>query len=144
MDTTQRFSYHNLTQLTDDISRRNLDLPTSDEFSVLFEPVRFGRLTAPNRFVAQPMEGCDATTDGAPTELTVRKYRRFAAGGVGMIWWEACAIVPQGRANPYQLQLTEATAESFASMVSRNTTDSSPSLPSSFRILSMLFFRCTE
>ena len=116
MTQPQRFSYHCLDELKEDISRRGLDLPTSDDFSILATPVRFGRLEVPNRFAVQPMEGCDGTGDGAPSDLTVRRYRRFAAGGAGLIWWEACAVVPEGRANPHQLWLHEATAEAFERM----------------------------
>ncbi|HOF17866.1 MAG TPA: NADH:flavin oxidoreductase, partial [Phycisphaerae bacterium] len=112
-----RFAYRSLHELKDEISRRDLDLPTSDDLSILATPVSFGRLTVPNRFAAQPMEGCDGGADGAPGELTVRKYRRLAAGGVGMIWFEACAVVPEGRANPRQLWLHEGTAGAFAAMV---------------------------
>jgi NADPH-dependent glutamate synthase beta subunit-like oxidoreductase/2,4-dienoyl-CoA reductase-like NADH-dependent reductase (Old Yellow Enzyme family) len=114
MASTKRFSYRSLDELKRAISRRGHDLPTSDDFSVLGEPVRWGRLTIPNRLAVQPMEGCDATTEGSPTALTVRRYRRFAAGGAGLVWWEACAVVPEGRANPHQLYLHDANADAFA------------------------------
>jgi len=114
---SQRFSYRSLDELKDDISRRQLDLPISDDFSVLARPLQYGRLNVPNRMAVQPMEGCDAAADGSPTDLTVRRYRRFAAGGAGMIWFEACAVVPEGRANPRQLRLHEDNLEAFATMV---------------------------
>ena len=117
MTQPQRFSYHNLDELKEDISRRGLDLPSSDDFSILATPVRFGRLEVPNRLAVQPMEGCDGKGDGAPSDLTVRRYQRFAAGGAGLIWWEACAVVPEARANPHQLWLHEATAEAFERML---------------------------
>ena len=63
------------------------------------------------------MEGCDGTFDGAPDELTRRRYLRFAAGGAGLIWFEATAIVPEGRANPRQLFLTKENADSYASLI---------------------------
>ncbi len=63
------------------------------------------------------MEGCDCEPDGSPGELTVRKYRRFGTGGAGMIWWEACATVPQAKANPRQLCLHKGNVASFAEMV---------------------------
>ena len=53
------------------------------------------------------MEGCDGTADGRPGELTLRRYDRFARSGAGLIWAEATAITPEGRANPRQLWLTE-------------------------------------
>jgi 2,4-dienoyl-CoA reductase-like NADH-dependent reductase (Old Yellow Enzyme family) len=41
--------------------------------------------------------------DGYPGELTFRRYRRFGSGGAKLIWGEAAAVVPEGRANPRQL-----------------------------------------
>ncbi len=65
---------------------------------------RFGEIA--NRFAVQPMEGWDATSDGRPTELTRRRWRRFGASGAGMIWGgEAVAVLHEGRANPNQLRI---------------------------------------
>src|SRR5207237_3642510 len=87
-----------------------LDLRFSDDFSPLFQPVALGPLTAGNALCVQPMEGCDGTLDGHPDELTYRRYRRFGAGGAKLIWGEATAIVPEGRANSRQLLINEQTA----------------------------------
>ena len=97
MAKTRRFAYRSLDELRQEIASRQIDLPTSEDISVLATPVTFGRLTVPNRMATQPMEGCDSLPDGSPSELTVRKYRRFAAGGAGLLWWEACAVVPEAR-----------------------------------------------
>lgn len=59
-----------------------------------------------NRFAAQPMEGWDGTSDGRPTDLTRRRWRRFGASGAKLIWGgEAFAVQADGRANPKQLYL---------------------------------------
>jgi NADPH2 dehydrogenase len=59
-----------------------------------------------NRFAIQPMEGWDGTTEGRPTELTFRRWRRFGASGAKLIWGgEAVAVCHAGRANPNQLSL---------------------------------------
>jgi len=71
----------------------------------------------PNRICYQPMEGCDGTGEGAPDELTCRRYLRFARGGAGLIWFEATAIVPEARANPRQMYLCEKTADRFARLI---------------------------
>ena len=63
------------------------------------------------------MEGCDGLPDGSPSELTIRKYRRLGGGGAGLILFEACAIVPEGRANPRQISLKKDNVEAFAEMV---------------------------
>jgi 2,4-dienoyl-CoA reductase-like NADH-dependent reductase (Old Yellow Enzyme family) len=42
----------------------------------------------------------------------------MAAGGAGLVWMEACAVVPEGRANPRQMMLTESNAGEFARLIS--------------------------
>lgn len=66
------------------------------------------QLTLSNRFCILPMEGWDGTTDGKPSELTVRRWRRFGQSGAKLIWGgEAFAVRPDGRANPNQLIVNE-------------------------------------
>lgn len=92
-------------------------IPFSEDLSVLAQPLTVGTKTVPNRICYQPMEGCDGTAAGAPDTLTARRYHRFAAGGAGLIWFEATAVVREGRANPRQLMLTEETADTFAALL---------------------------
>jgi 2,4-dienoyl-CoA reductase-like NADH-dependent reductase (Old Yellow Enzyme family) len=63
------------------------------------------------------MEGADAGLDGAPGELTFRRYRRFAAGGAGLIWFEAAAVVEAGRSNAHQLLVRPANLAAFKNLV---------------------------
>ena len=73
----------------------------------------FGRRLA-NRFATQPMEGWDAAPDGRPSELTLRRWRRFGESGVGLVWGgEAFAVEYAGRANPRQLCLADHAAGSL-------------------------------
>lgn len=92
-------------------------LPYSEDTSVLAEQINIGRKTAPNRLVYQAMEGCDGTAEGAPDELTVRRYMRFAEGGAGIIWFEATAVTNDGRANPRQMYINDNTLDSFKRIV---------------------------
>jgi len=70
-----------------------------------------------NRFVIQPMEGWDGTPDGHPTELTVRRWQSFGRSGAAWIWGgEAAAVRADGRANPQQLLITDATASSIGQL----------------------------
>ncbi len=92
-------------------------LPMSEQYDVLRAPISVGTLQIPNRLAVQPMEGCDGQANGAPGPLTRRRYKRFAKGGAGLIWAEATAIVPEGRANPRQLMLTKETLGDFQAMV---------------------------
>lgn len=92
-------------------------MPFDDDISVLLEETDVGGRRVPNRIAAQPMEGCDGTPDGAPTDLTVRRYERFGAGGAGLVWFEATSVAADGRANPRQLFITPATAPAFSRLV---------------------------
>ncbi|MCK5811402.1 MAG: FAD-dependent oxidoreductase [Clostridiales bacterium] len=85
-----------------------------DNFS---KPLNLAGKTIENRFCIQPMEGCDGDNLGNPTELTYRKYKRFAKGGAGLIWVEATAVVPEGRANPRQLWINENSLDGFKKLV---------------------------
>lgn len=73
--------------------------------------------TVPNRVVLQPMEGCDGNPDGSISELTRRRYLRFARSGAGIIWFEATATSAECRANPRQLFLNEDTLPSYRSLL---------------------------
>ncbi|MDQ2856789.1 MAG: NADH:flavin oxidoreductase [Acidobacteriota bacterium] len=74
--------------------------------SPLGQPLHRGGIELGNRFAIQPMEGWDGTTDGRPTELTFRRWRRFGASGAKLIWGgEAVAVCHEGRANPNQLAI---------------------------------------
>jgi 2,4-dienoyl-CoA reductase-like NADH-dependent reductase (Old Yellow Enzyme family) len=76
-----------------------------------------GPIVAPNRFVVQPMEGWDGTTDGLPTGLSERRWRRFGASGAGWIWGgEAAAVQLSGRANPRQLVVSERSVPALAKL----------------------------
>lgn len=84
---------------------------------ILAQPLSVGSHTIANRLAFQPMEGCDGEPDGAPGELTFRRYRRFAEGGAGLLWFEATAVVPEGKANPRQLAIQEDNVDGFARVV---------------------------
>lgn len=112
-----RFRYKNLVELEADCRRLQLDLGFAADTAVLGEPLALGGRTVPNRLCIQPLEGFDADRRGRPTDLTLRRYRRFAAGGAGLIWFEAAAVCPEGRSNPRQLLLSPANLESLAGLV---------------------------
>ncbi len=76
----------------------------------LAQPFRLGDRIIGNRFCALPMEGWDGTSDGQPTDLTLRRWVHFGRSGAKLIWGgEATAVRPDGRANPNQLMIGEAT-----------------------------------
>lgn len=92
-------------------------LPYAKETHSLSQPLLLKHKTVPNRLACQAMEGCDGTADGRPNVLTARRYDRFAKGGAGLIWFEATAVMEEGRANPRQLWITKENVDSFARQV---------------------------
>lgn len=92
-------------------------LPYSENTEILSRPLVVGNKTIQNRLACQAMEGCDGTPTGEPDVLTKRRYDRFARGGAGLIWFEATAVMQEGRANPRQLYITESNLDSFKQIV---------------------------
>ena len=79
------------------------------------KPLEADGLRVGNRFCVLPMEGWDGTATGEPTELTERRWRNFGRSGAKLIWGgEAVAVRHDGRANPHQLMIGEATWETVA------------------------------
>ena len=109
-----RFHYKSLDELKEDIAKMGLDIPVSSDVAPLFRPIDIGNKTVPNRLAINPMEGCDGTPEGKPSDLTRRRYRRFGEGGAGLVWYEATAVVNEGRANPRQLQINKETRADVA------------------------------
>jgi 2,4-dienoyl-CoA reductase-like NADH-dependent reductase (Old Yellow Enzyme family) len=71
-----------------------------------------------NRFCIQPMEGWDGTPDGNATGYTTRRWRNFGRSGAKLIWGgEACAVRPDGRANPNQIMILDNTMLSIETLL---------------------------
>ena len=71
------------------------------EGSPLAQPLDVGGFVVGNRWCIHPMEGWDGTTDGQPTEHTIRRWEHFGESGAKLIWGgEAFAVQADGRANP--------------------------------------------
>lgn len=113
----KRFHYKSLDELKQELDLVGVRLPLSEDLSALRREVKIGSTTAANSIAIQPMEGCDGTADGRPAELTLRRYDRFARSGAGLIWAEAVAITPEGRANPRQLWLTRDNLDEYKKFV---------------------------
>ena len=113
----ERFLYKTKDELLDKARSLEFELPYSDDISPLLKPISLHEFSVPNRLVVQPMEGYDSETDGSPSSLTQRRYLRYAAGGSGIIWFEATAVSPDGRSNPRQLWLNKTNFPGFASLI---------------------------
>lgn len=64
----------------------------------LFEPVRMGELTLPNRIVMAPLTRCRASEGRVPNALMAEYYAQRA--GAGLIISEATSVSPQGVGYP--------------------------------------------
>ena len=111
------YKYRSPEDVETDARSMGLEISTSEDFSVLLTPCAIGPLSAKNRLLVQPMEGCDGTLAGAPDELTVRRYERFGDGGAAVVWAEATAIAEDGRMNPRQLWLADHTQRAIGEMI---------------------------
>ena len=92
------------------LSTLGLDLPcddhslTAENASPLASSMTVGKLRIGNRWCIHPMEGWDGTSEGQPSEHTLRRWRNFGMSGAKLLWGgEAFAVRPDGRANPRQL-----------------------------------------
>jgi 2,4-dienoyl-CoA reductase-like NADH-dependent reductase (Old Yellow Enzyme family) len=104
------FKYKTPDDLASDARARGLDIRVTTDLSPLLSPAEVAGRRVGNRLAIHPMEGCDGTPEGDPDDLTIRRYNRFGAGGAKLIWGEAAAVVPEGRANKRQLVVDEARA----------------------------------
>ena len=112
----ERFWYKNKDELLGTAHQLGFELPFNDDISPLLRPASVNGFSIPNRLVVQPMEGYDSEADGSPSALTRRRYLRYAAGGSGMIWYEAVAVSSDGRSNPHQLWINSNNSAFFASL----------------------------
>lgn len=119
MTEKEYFAFRSPGELLAEADRLGINLPFQEDTAPLFEPLAVGSRRLPNRLVVQPMEGFDAADGGAPGEWTRRRYLRYAGGGSGTIWFEAVAVVPEGRSNPRQLRLHSGNVDSFKKLVDR-------------------------
>ena len=115
----EKFDFKTLEAVKAKAQELGAGLSFRDDLSPLFQPRKVGGRTAPNSMAVLPMEGCDSNTDGSPSELVERRYLRFASGGAGLLWWEACAVVPEGRANELQMMLTASNRSKFAALLQK-------------------------
>ncbi len=113
----EKFHFKTLAELKQKLEDLGLTLPMDENFSQLFKPLETPKFNLPNRFVVHPMEGFDADHTGAPQALSFRRYQRYAAGGAGLIWFEATAVVEEARSNPHQFYLHQGNVKVYQKLV---------------------------
>lgn len=119
MSAHEKFNFKSLDEIRNRTRELGLGFGYEEDLKVLGSPMKVGGLTAANRFAVLPMEGCDSNTDGSPSQLVYDRYLKYAEGGFGLIWFEANAIVPEGRANELQMMLTASNVEKFKDLVKK-------------------------
>ena len=110
------FTYKTMEDVQAHAAELGINLPLSEDVSVLNTPFNIGKATIKNRMGVAPMEGADSLPDGSPSELTCRRYKRFAEGGAGLIWYEAVSVVQEGRSSLKQLLLTKDNLSAYQRM----------------------------
>lgn len=118
----RHFTYQALSELQQETERLGLSCVRFEQDPeavkrILGRPVFVGGRRVGNSIAIHPMEGCDGELDGKPGELTFRRYERFGRGGAKLIWFEATAVRPDGRANTRQLMISESTVGSLARLL---------------------------
>ncbi len=82
-------------------------MTVADDISILFTPVRIGRVAVPNRFVRSATQDFLAAEDGRITQAQISLYSRLAQGEVGLIISGHAYVQPAGKASPRQIAATD-------------------------------------
>jgi 2,4-dienoyl-CoA reductase-like NADH-dependent reductase (Old Yellow Enzyme family) len=83
----------------------------------VFQPIKIGPKTAPNRFVINAMECCDSDDEGNPTERTYRRYKNLFEGGAGVIDLEAITVQYDSRSRKNQLSVMPRNQKALTKLV---------------------------
>jgi 2,4-dienoyl-CoA reductase-like NADH-dependent reductase (Old Yellow Enzyme family) len=118
MSLHQRFNFKNREEIEAKILSLGLDIPLDTDLSPLGRKVNIGNLQAPNSLAIHPLECRDSLPDGSPGEMTFRRYKRFAEGGAGQIWFEATSFTEEGKSGQGQLILNMQTLPEFKRLCS--------------------------
>ena len=110
MKECRKFNFNNNEDLNKTLA--NYKIKSANNVHKVLESFAYNEFDIPNRIVALPMEGVDGI-NGAPSELTFRKYERASKGGYGIIWLEATAINSESMSNDNQLFINDDTLDSF-------------------------------
>jgi 2,4-dienoyl-CoA reductase (NADPH2) len=110
----ERFKYKTREDLIRKARELGFSLPYSDDITPLLRPYNLAGFSLANRMIVQPMEGYDSESEGSPSELSKRRYLRYASGGSAIIWFEAVSVNRDGRSNPHQLWIHGKNHDSFS------------------------------
>lgn len=100
--------------------QEKLDIPYSEDLSWLHRSHRIGNKVIPNSLAVHPCEGFDGTREGNPSESVFRRYKRYAEGGSGLIWFESFAVTidgKDGKDGPNQLMIEKDNIKSVSKLI---------------------------
>ena len=118
MSTTGTFPYHSLDDLRRAVQGLFPDIALTDDISPLLRPVPVvGGRIIPNALAVNPMEGRDADDRGKPSPLTFRRYRRYAQGGAGLIWFEGTSVSREAANSGNQLLMVDENVSEFEALL---------------------------
>lgn len=138
MSTFKPFHYRDSHEFIRDLAQVAPPPPFADDLSPLASQCVIGGKQVANRLAIHPMEGADGELDGSPGELTSRRYRRFASGGAGLLWFEATAVVNEGRANPRQLYIHAGNVEAYRRLLTDSLAETARlGLPRPYTVLQL-------
>ena len=118
MSNPYKFDFRNIGDIKSKTAELGVNIGFSDNYEVFSRKVNVEPgFTLKNSLAVHPMEGFDGTADGSPGELSVRRYKRFAESGAGLLWIEAVAVQPDARTSARQLMITEKNLDDFKRLV---------------------------
>ena len=118
MNNPYKFDFKSVEDIKSRASELNINIGFSENYSVLSRKVEVEPgFTLKNSLAVHPMEAFDGKFDGSPDEYTVRRYKRFAESGAGLIWFEAVAVQEDARTAPRQLMINEKNVDDFKKLV---------------------------
>lgn len=130
------FRYKTLDDVREDLLKLGINLPLSEDLSPLARnfTVKGEKINFRNAVAIHPMEGFDSihgegeAVEGAPSDLTHRRYMRFADSDAGLYWFEAVAISRESRSNNRQLWIHRENVDSFKRLIDdfHEKTDGAP------------------
>ena len=109
-----------LDDFTDTMHDVGLTFPVMEDFKVLRNSVNINGKVTSNAIAIHPLEGFDAGDDGGPSELTFRRYERFARGGAGLVWYESVTVAEDGKSSPRQMIINKESVKSIKALVDRS------------------------
>lgn len=84
------------------------------------QPYKLKNKTIGNRWCILPMEGWDCYSNGAPSDLTERRWIHFGQSGAKVLFGcEAAAVMPEGRSNTRQMMITGETVDAIGALRSK-------------------------